>query len=69
MKKIQNAILLSRDSSDKKKGVRALANFGKKAIPFLQELRSIETDEVVKNYMLDAITQIEKADILKEHLR
>ena len=69
MKKIYNDILLSRDFTDKKNGVRALANYGKKAIPFLQELRSIETNEDVKNYMFDAITQIEKVDILKESLK
>jgi hypothetical protein len=34
-------------------------------IPFLQELRNIETNEEVKNYMFDTITQIEKADALK----
>ena len=30
MKKIYNDILLSRDSADKKKGVSALASYGKK---------------------------------------
>jgi hypothetical protein len=40
--------------------VRALAGYGKKAIPLLQELRSMETNEDVKNYMFDAITQINK---------
>ena len=69
MKKIYNDILSSRDSADKKKGVKALASYGKKAIPFLQELRRIETNEDVKNYMFDAITQIEKVDILKESLK
>lgn len=69
MKKIYNDILLSRDSTEKKKGVKGLASFGKKAIPLLQELRSIETNEYVKNYMFDVITQIEKVDILKEHLK
>ena len=69
VKKIYNDILLSRDSADKKKGVKALASYGKKAIPFIQELRNIETNEDVKNYMFDAITQIEKVDILKEHLK
>jgi hypothetical protein len=61
MKKIYDDILLSTDSINKKKGVRALASYGKKAIPFIQELRNIETDEDVKNYMFDTITQIEKA--------
>ena len=60
MKKIYDDILLSTDSSNKKKGVRALAGYGKKAIPFIQQLRSIETDEDVKNYMFDTITQINK---------
>ena len=60
MKKIYHDILLSTDSSNKKKGVRALAGYGKKAIPFIQEVCSIETDEDVKNYMFDIITQIEK---------
>ena len=69
MMKIYNNILLSRDSSDKKKDVSALANYGKKAIPFLQELRSIEINEDVKNYMFDAITKIEKEGILKESLK
>jgi hypothetical protein len=61
MKKIYDSILLSTDSSNKKKGVRALASYGKKAIPYIQELRNIETNEDVKNYMFDTITQIEKA--------
>jgi hypothetical protein len=60
MKKIYDRILLSTDSTNKKKGVRALASYGKKAIPFIQGLRSIETDEDVKNYMFDTITQINK---------
>jgi hypothetical protein len=68
MKKIYNNILLSRDSAIKKKGVKALTSYGKKAIPFIQELRNVETNEEVKNYMFDTITQIEKVDILKEHL-
>ena len=63
MKKIYNDILLSRDFTDKKKGVRALANYGKKAVPFIQELRSIETNEEIKNYMFDTITQIEKGNL------
>ena len=61
MKKIYDSILLSADSSNKKKGVKALAGYGKKAIPYIQELRNVETDEDVKNYMFDTITQIEKA--------
>jgi hypothetical protein len=65
VKKIYNDILLSRDSSDKKKGVKALSSYGKKAIPFLRELRNIETNEEVKNYMFDTVTHIEKADALK----
>ena len=60
MKKIYDDILSSKDSAVKKKGVRALASYGKKAIPFIQELRNIETNEKVKNYMFDIITQIEK---------
>ena len=61
MKKIYNNILLSRDSTEKKKGVKALSSYGKIAIPRIQELRNIETNEDVKNYMFDTITQIEKA--------
>jgi hypothetical protein len=63
MKKIYGDILLSTDSTDKKKGVKALASYGKKAIPFIQELRNIETNEYVKNYMFDTITQIEKGNL------
>jgi hypothetical protein len=60
MKKLYHNIVLSTDSSNKKKGVMALAGYGRKAIPFIQELRSIETDDDMKNYMFDTITQIEK---------
>jgi hypothetical protein len=60
MKKIYNDILLSIDYTNKRKGVMALASFGKKAIPLIQELRSMETDEDLKNYMFDAITKIDK---------
>ena len=60
MKKIYNDILLSRDSTEKKKDVKALSSYGKKAIPLIQQLRSIETDDDMKNYMFDNITQIEK---------
>ncbi len=63
MKKIYNNILLSRDSTEKKKGVRALSSYGKKAIPLIQQLRSIETDDDMKNYMFDTITQIEKGTL------
>ena len=63
MKKIYDDILLSIDSSNKKKDVRALASYGKKAIAFIQELRNIETDEDVKKYMFDTITQIEKKNL------
>jgi hypothetical protein len=63
MKKIYRDILLSTDSTSKKKGVRALAGYGRKAIPFIQELRSIETDDDMKNYMFDTITQIEKGNL------
>jgi hypothetical protein len=63
MKKIYHDILLSTDSSNKKKGVRALAGYGKKAIPFIQEVRSIETYDDMKNYMFDIITQIEKGNL------
>jgi hypothetical protein len=62
MKKIYDSVLLSTDSTNKKKGVKALASYGKKAIPFIQELRSIETDDDMKNYMFDTITQIEKGN-------
>jgi hypothetical protein len=40
--------------------VRTLASYGRKAIPFIQELRNTETDEDMKNYMFDTITQIER---------
>ena len=60
MKKIYDDILLSTDSTNKKRGVRTLAGYGKKAIPFIQGLRSMETDDDMKNYMFDIITQIEK---------
>jgi len=63
MKKIYDDILSSKDSAVKKKGVRALASYGKKAIPFIQELRNIETNEKVKSYMFDTITQIEKGNL------
>jgi hypothetical protein len=63
MKKIYDDILLSTDSTNKKEGVRALASYGKKAIPFIQELRTIETDNNMKNYMFDTITQIEKGNL------
>jgi hypothetical protein len=61
MKKIYDDILFSTDPLNKKKGIKALASYGKKAIPFIQELRSVETNEDMKNYMFDAITQINKA--------
>jgi hypothetical protein len=61
--KICDDFLSSTDSSNKKKGVRALAGYGRKAIPFIQELRSIETDDDMKNYMFDTITQIEKGNL------
>jgi hypothetical protein len=63
MKKLYHNIVLSTDSSNKKQSVRALASYGKKAIPFIQELRSIETDDDMKNYMFDIITQIEKRNL------
>ena len=66
MKKIYDDILFSTDPLNKKKGVKALASYGKKAIPFIQELRSVETNEDMKNYMFDAITQINKASRKKE---
>jgi hypothetical protein len=62
MKKIYNDILTCRDSTEKKKDVRALSSYGKKAIPLIQKLRSIETDDDMKNYMFDTITQIEKGN-------
>jgi len=43
--------------------VRALSSYGKKAIPLIQQLRSIETDDDMKNYMFDTITQIEKGTL------
>ena len=55
--------MLSTDSANKKKGVKALASYGKKAIPLIQELRNIETNNDMKNYMFDAITQIEKGNL------
>jgi hypothetical protein len=66
IKKIYDEILFSTDPLNKKKGVKALASYGKKAIPFIQELRSVETNEGMKNYMFDAITQINKASRKKE---
>jgi hypothetical protein len=66
MKKIYDDILFSTDPLNKKKGVKALASYGKKAVPFIQELRSVETNESMKNYMFDAITQINKASRKKE---
>jgi hypothetical protein len=68
MKKIYDDILFSTDLLNKKKGVKALASYGKKAIPFIQELRSVETNEGTKNYMFDAITQINKASRKKERI-
>jgi len=52
MKKIYDDILISRGSTEKKKGVRALSSCGKKAIPLIQELRSIETDDDMKTICL-----------------
>ena len=69
VKKIYNDILLSRDSADKKKGVMALSSYGKKAIPLIQQLWNIETNEDLKNNMFDIVTQIAKVDTLKEHLK
>jgi hypothetical protein len=66
MKKIYDDILFSTDPLNKKRGVKTLASYGKKAIPFIQELRSVETNEDMKNYMFDAITQINKASRKKE---
>jgi hypothetical protein len=63
MKKIYDDIMLSTDSANKKKAVKALASYGKKAIPLIQELRNIETNNDMKNYMFDAITQIEKGNL------
>jgi hypothetical protein len=31
--------------------------------PFIQQLRNMEIDEEVKNYMFDIITQIEKGNL------
>ena len=69
MKKIYNDILISGESTEKKKDVRALSSYGKKAIPLIQQLRNIETNEDLKNYMFDIVTQITKVDTLKEHLK
>jgi hypothetical protein len=69
MKKIYNDILISGESTEKKKDVRALSNYRKKAIPLIQQLRNIETNEDLKNYMFDIVTQIAKVDTLKEHLK
>jgi hypothetical protein len=63
MKKIYDDIMLSTDSANKKKAVKALASYGKKAIPLIQELRNIETNNDMKNYMFDTITQIEKGNL------
>jgi hypothetical protein len=63
MKKIYDDILLSTDSNTKKKGVKALGSYGKRAIPLIQELRNIETDDDMKNYMFDTVTQIEKGNL------
>jgi hypothetical protein len=63
MKKIYDDIMLSTDSTNKRKGVKALASYGKKAIPLIQELRNIETNNDMKNYMFDTITQIEKGNL------
>ncbi|MFL6384903.1 MAG: hypothetical protein ACJ712_08030 [Nitrososphaeraceae archaeon] len=63
MKKIYDDIMLSRDSANKKKAVKELASYGKKAIPLIQELRNIETNNDMKNYMFDTITQIEKGNL------
>ena len=60
MKKIYDDILLSTDATNKKKCVKTLASYGKKAVPLIQELRNMETNEEVKNYMFDTITQINK---------
>ncbi|MFL6319045.1 MAG: hypothetical protein ACJ72Q_01090 [Nitrososphaeraceae archaeon] len=49
MKKIYDDIMLSTDSTNKKKGVKALASYGKKAIPLIQELRNIETNNDMKS--------------------
>ena len=63
MKKIYNDILLSTDYNTKRKGVKALAIYGKRAIQLIQELRNIETNNDLKNYMFDIITQIEKGNL------
>jgi hypothetical protein len=60
IRELYNDVILSIDSLNKKKGVNALGSFGKKSIPFIQELYEVETDEDVKNYMLETITQINK---------
>jgi hypothetical protein len=60
MREIYNDVILSIDSLNKKKGINTLGSFGKKSIPFIQELYDVETDEDVKNYMLETITQINK---------
>ena len=60
MQKLYDEIMFSTDSLDKKKRIHNLGSYGKKAIPRIQELSDIETDEDVKNYMFDTITQINK---------
>jgi hypothetical protein len=60
MREIYNDVILSIDSLNKKKGINTLGSFGKKSIPFIQELYDVETDEDVENYMLETITQINK---------
>ena len=43
-------------TNTKKKGVKALTSYGTKAIPLIQELRSMETSLDMKKYMFYAIT-------------
>jgi len=51
MEKIYNDILLSIDPNTKKNGVKALAIYGKRATRLLQELRNLETNNDLKNYI------------------
>jgi hypothetical protein len=48
MRKIYNDIILSVDFPNKKKADNAMGTYGKKSIPFIQELYDMETDEHVK---------------------
>src|SRR5947208_3117376 len=61
MNKICDDILLSADFTDKKKGVKALASYGKKAIPFIQVANKANLREKTKRHairmMMDEVTK------------